>query len=671
MKTRTSILPGLRSIAALVVLICSTSAISFATSSLKVEYATYEVRESEGPVVIAVLRAGATDSPASVDYSTANIIALEGLDYSRTAGQLTFSPGETLKLISIPITTDWLKEGNETFRVTLANPIGAALDSQKSSLITIRNSDHGIGFKTGRYYVQEDEGLARIEVRRGASFAAEPASVDFSTVNSTAIAGLDYVATNGTLSFSAGELSRNIEVAIINDGVLEADETFRIVLSAPTGGATLGAQTNLFIQLCDATGAAPHGFAAIRPEGDGVVKLTFSGGVSKRFQPYFDIYPVEVSTNLVDWRMLTLLQRTNSATDEFVFLDAGAKENSARFYRIPTNHFTAAYSKPSGPYLDGRHVRMMHDSSRRNRYLVSTNGSFAVTIIYPAAPNAGQRPAPWFEEALARDTSVTSLWAHWNVSAWFDRVPFLSSYSFQDAPLAEISEPVPVVLYSPGFTVDRAQDIEKLEFLASHGYLVVTMEHSDALDVVWPDGFYYSVTESAQEDLNDRARDLVFVLDELTKWNQDDPKFAGRIALDRIGAMGMSWGGASITLLAEEDSRCRAVVVLDPGFTVPIAPGFPVPSMTMHRSDLSDQSLFAASNTNAVWFQLSNTDHGSFANYVIFSPPPLTLAGNQDAQRTIQAYTLSFFNKWLKGQDDHLHESASSSHPRVVNFQAK
>jgi hypothetical protein len=90
----------------------------------------------------------------------------------------------------------------------------------------------------------------------------------------------------------------------------------------------------------------PHSFAAIHREAEGVVKLTFTGGVSKRFQPFFDLYPVEVSTNLVDWQALALLQRTNSATTNLTFADPAAG-TPMRFYRVPTNHFIAA----SGPSI--------------------------------------------------------------------------------------------------------------------------------------------------------------------------------------------------------------------------------------------------------------------------------------------------------------------------------
>ena len=133
--------------------------------------------------------------------------------------------------------------------------------------------------------------------------------------------------------------------------------------------------------------------------------------------------------------------------------------------------------------------------------------------------------------------------------------------------------------------------------------------------------------------------------------------------------MGMSWGGPTIAEWAQQDSRCKAVVFLDPGGSGGNVQGFSTPSMTMHNPDDSDQAVFAASKTNAVWLQISNTDHTSFGNYLIYSSYPL--ASNREAFRTINAYALSFFNKFLKTEDDRLHEGTSSAFLRVINFRKK
>ncbi|MBI3414274.1 MAG: hypothetical protein HY043_02965 [Verrucomicrobia bacterium] len=641
---------------------------------LTVEFAKYEVREDEAAVVIGVLRGNDGNQTVTVDYATGGLTATAGTDYTETTGSLTFALGEKLKLVSIPILNDALKEPNETFRFTLTNAVGTSLGTQKSATITIQDNDPGAGFVTAKYFIHEDEGALRVTVRRGNDLALGPFTVDYATVDGTALAGQDYVATSGTLVFAAGEMSRSFEVPVINDGILEADENFRVALSNVSGDASLGTVTNLTVILCDATGMTPHGFAAIQRDPDGFVRLTFAGEVSQRFEPFFDLYPVEVSTNLVDWEPLALLQRTNSATNELTFVDTAAG-TFARFYRVPTNHFTAAYPKPTGPYPVGRIDRLVTDPTRRNRYGISTNGTFAVSVWYPAAPTAGQRPARWFEEVVARDTSSASFWAWAGNTNWFDRLPYLWTYSFSDAPLAEVSGAFPVVLFSPGFHVNRRHDSEKLEGLASHGYVVVAVDHYyNTWDIAWPDGFYYTRSIDEPESANtdkDRFRDLVVVLDELTNWNQTDARFAGRLGLDKIGAMGMSSGGTAVANLGQQDARCKAVVLLDSGYGGEDFRGFSKPSMTMIETKdpayfTADQEVFAPSKTNAVLFQISNTDHATFSSGVIFSSyPPAT---NLEAVRTINAYALSFFNKWLKGQDDHLHEGPSTNFPRVINF---
>src|SRR5262245_23161645 len=61
-----------------------------------------------------------------------------------------------------------------------------------------------------------------------------PVSVRYSTSDKTALAGSDYLAASGTLSFAAGERSRMIEVAILDDTLPENVEEFQVTLSQPS-----------------------------------------------------------------------------------------------------------------------------------------------------------------------------------------------------------------------------------------------------------------------------------------------------------------------------------------------------------------------------------------------------------------------------------------------------
>jgi len=62
---------------------------------------------------------------------------------------------------------------------------------------------------------------------------SQTVSVDFSTQDGSAVAGQDYVATNGTVTFAPGETSHTITVAVTADTPSESDEQFTVVLSNP------------------------------------------------------------------------------------------------------------------------------------------------------------------------------------------------------------------------------------------------------------------------------------------------------------------------------------------------------------------------------------------------------------------------------------------------------
>lgn len=72
--------------------------------------------------------------------------------------------------------------------------------------------------------------------------ADTPVTVAWATGAGTATAGSDFVAASGTLTFAAGETTKTIQVSAIGDATVEADETFTVTLSTPTG-ATLATAT--------------------------------------------------------------------------------------------------------------------------------------------------------------------------------------------------------------------------------------------------------------------------------------------------------------------------------------------------------------------------------------------------------------------------------------------
>ena len=77
-----------------------------------------------------------------------------------------------------------------------------------------------------------DEGSTELLITVSLSWTAYyPISVDYQTVDGSALAGEDYTAASGTLTFAAGEMSRTVAIALSGDRVVEPDETFTLALA--------------------------------------------------------------------------------------------------------------------------------------------------------------------------------------------------------------------------------------------------------------------------------------------------------------------------------------------------------------------------------------------------------------------------------------------------------
>ncbi len=62
-----------------------------------------------------------------VDYQTIEETAEEAIDFVAQNGTITFAPGEASKIISIPVIGESIFEGDETFKIELANPVNASI----------------------------------------------------------------------------------------------------------------------------------------------------------------------------------------------------------------------------------------------------------------------------------------------------------------------------------------------------------------------------------------------------------------------------------------------------------------------------------------------------------------------------------------------------------------
>ena len=202
-----------------------------------------EAAESAGDIAFVVTLDGPSAAEVTVNYATADPagspdpVAGADMDYESTSGTLTFAPGEVSRTIGVSVIDDSLDEPDETFALVLADPRGAAL-GRGSALGTIRDDDDPPALSIAGDTGPEDVGELVFSVTLMARAPTE-VTVNYATMDDTAIAGDDYEPVEGTLTFAPGETARTIRVAVVDDAVDEADEeSFAVTLSGPSG-ATL------------------------------------------------------------------------------------------------------------------------------------------------------------------------------------------------------------------------------------------------------------------------------------------------------------------------------------------------------------------------------------------------------------------------------------------------
>ena len=175
-------------------------------------------------------------STVTVSYATANGTATSGSDYGSTTGTLTFTAGQTSKTVSVPIYGDTTVESNETFYLNLSGATNATI-ADNQGLGTITNDDSASNPTISISSATVTEGNtgytpATFTITLSQS-STQTVTVNYSTTASSATGNVDYVATNGTLTFSPGQTSKTVTVSVIGDTAVESTEYFYLDLSSP------------------------------------------------------------------------------------------------------------------------------------------------------------------------------------------------------------------------------------------------------------------------------------------------------------------------------------------------------------------------------------------------------------------------------------------------------
>ncbi len=282
----------------------------------------------------------------------------------------------------------------------------------------------------------------------------------------------------------------------------------------------------------------------------------------------------------------------------------------------------------------------------------------------------------------------------------------------------------PVVLFSHGFCAMCGLYTGYLEELASHGYIVVGINHtydssisvfSDSDVILYNKEYGGSQYNYIQRRINTWIEDVRFVLDKLEDLQKSDPYdiLTDRLDLDRIGMFGHSMGGATTTQICRLDDRVKAGINIDgpllgehptKRFEKPYMVilgeeslnrlSMPIPDYELQNRQLSEDDarslkithrlynplLCASLGKDAYYLELKGADHRTFCDLALIQNVSYlssmlfcsfnTEIGSIDPRRALNIvndYVVNFFKKYLKGECSRLLDDKQSQvYPEIL-----
>ena len=356
---------------------------------------------------------------------------------------------------------------------------------------------------------------------------------------------------------------------------------------------------------------------------------------------------------------------------------------------------------PTGRYQVGTRLYELTDESRREIYSGQDEARrFMIQVWYPSDANASNKKAPWMANA---EIYVPAIATYIDMPVFFlDHLALVKVPAYKESEVVKTDKGFPVILFSHGWNGFNAQNTSQALELASHGYVVVGVQHTyGAVITVFPDGTIANNNPSAlaSDDTpveeyeviahklaNQWAGDLGFVLNYLEELNNDaNSDFYQKLDLSRVGAYGHSTGGGAAIQFCGTDPRCKTLLGLDP-FMRPVSyevidNGVTQPAFFMFSQrwaddvDSRNNELFNrfyphVENSLGV-VSIAGTAHYDFSDIPLLSPltPQLGLKGPINGKRVtaiVNDYLLSFFEATLNGKSNSLFENPSP-YPEIKN----
>ena len=259
------------------------------TNTIALAAPAYSVAQAAGSAAVTVARSGDDIGAASVAYSTANGTAVAGSDYTAVSGTLTWSDGDTTsKTITVPVNSTAAFSGKKSFAVALSDAsAGATIGDPASATVMISGASApaaaaagNLQFSAASYSVAQTIGTVSVAVNRvsGSSGAIQ---VSYATTDGSAVAGTNYTATSGNLTWADGDTSaKSFSVPISTATAFSGNKSFAVGLSAPTAGAALGTPSITSVSIAGSGATAPATPTTGGPSKVSALQLVNQGGTA-------------------------------------------------------------------------------------------------------------------------------------------------------------------------------------------------------------------------------------------------------------------------------------------------------------------------------------------------------------------------------------------------------
>lgn len=302
--------------------------------------------------------------------------------------------------------------------------------------------------------------------------------------------------------------------------------------------------------------------------------------------------------------------------------------------------------EPTGPKNVGTTVLDLIDEGRKEGYGDGQSESrrVKIQIWYPIDVQNRTQKVPWIYDG-APTANAFSQSMHLPKFTLNHTLSILSN-SYLEAPISVDQSYYPIVLLSHGWTGTRNIHTDMAENLASHGIVVIGIEHTyGSIATVFENGEVALLDASAipsrqAEDFLEKANrlvhtyagDIAFVLDQLElihNGNLQTP-LEGHLDLEKIGLLGHSTGGGAGVTIAIADNRIKALFGLDawvePVETETLTKGLPFPATFIRSAHWETgpnndhlYALIRSSSKNTKVYQISGTEHADFTMAYMFS----------------------------------------------------